>query len=114
MDSEILAIAVIKPFHEREGNVLALLNNFYAMLARKGYCRDILYRSHKDATRFFNLRYWTSDEMRREAAEDPEVHRYWHELSTMAIVETVYEQLEEIPLHGARAAARTGVPGHEV
>ena len=38
-------------------------------------------------------------------AEDPAVHRFWHELSTLAVVETVYEQLEEIPLHGARAAA---------
>ncbi len=114
MDSEFLAIAVVKPHHGRENDVLELLNTFYAVLARKGYSRDILYRSHKDATRFFNLRYWKSDEMRREAAEDPEVHRYWHELSTMAVVETVYEQLEEIPLHGARAAARTGVHGNEM
>jgi len=109
MDSEFLAIAVVKPNDGRENDVLELLNKFYAMLARKGYSRDILYRSRKDTTRFFNLRYWTSDEMRREAAEDPEVHRYWHDLSTMAVVETVYEQLEEIPLHGARAAARSGV-----
>ena len=109
MDPEILAIAVVKPFHGREQDVLELLNSFYTMLARKGYCRDILYRSHKDTSRLFNLRYWRSDEMRREAAEDPEVHRYWHDLSTMAVVETVYEQLEEIPLHGARAAARSSV-----
>jgi hypothetical protein len=109
MDSEILAIAIVKPFADREQDVLTLLNDFYAMLARKAYCRDILYRSHKDPSRLFNLRYWKSDEMRREAAEDPDVHRYWHELSTMGEVETVYEQLEEIPLHGARAAARSGV-----
>ena len=98
MDPEILAIAIVKPFDGREHDVLALLTEFYAMLARKGYCRDLLYRSHKDPSRFFNLRYWKSDEMRREAAEDPDVHRYWHELSTMGAVETVYEQLEEIPM----------------
>lgn len=101
MESEILAIAIVKPFVGREHDVLALLNDFYAMIARKGYCRDLLYRSQKDPSRFFNLRYWKSDEMRREASEDPDVHRYWHQLSTMAEVETVYEQLEEIPLHSA-------------
>jgi hypothetical protein len=99
MDSEILAIAVVKPFDGHEEDVLSLLSEFYAVLARKGYCRDILYRSHKDTGRFFNLRYWKSDEMRREAAEDPEVHRYWQTLSTMAEVERVFEQLEEVPLH---------------
>ncbi len=101
MESEILAIAVVRMFEGREADVLTLLNNFYAMLARKKYCRDILYRSHKDPTRLFNLRYWSSDAMRREASEDPDVHRYWHELSTMAEVETVYEQLEEIGMHSA-------------
>ena len=75
MDSEFLAIAVVKPNHGRENDVLELLNTFYALLARKGYSRDILYRSHKDATRFFNLRYWKSEETRTEAHEDPEVHR---------------------------------------
>lgn len=113
MDSEILAIAVVKPHDGRENDVLGLLNTFYAMLARKGYSRDVLYRSRIDSARLFNLRYWTSDEMRREAAEDPDVHRYWHDLTTMAEVETVYQQLEEIPLQGARAAARTGVHGNE-
>jgi hypothetical protein len=101
MDSEILAIAIVKPFEGRENDLLALLNDFYAMIARKGYSRDLLYRSQKDPSRLFNLRYWKSDEMRREAAEDPHVHRYWHQLSTMGVIETVYEQLEEIPLHNA-------------
>jgi hypothetical protein len=101
MDSEILAIAVVRPFDGREHEMLALLNDFYAMIARKGYSRDLLYRGHKHPTRLFNLRYWKSDEMRREAAEDPDVHRYWRQLSTMGEIETVYEQLEEIPLHNA-------------
>lgn len=114
MEPEILAIAIVKPFDGRENDVLELLNRFYAMLARKGYCRDILYRSRVDASRLFNLRYWTSDETRREAAEDPDVHRYWHDLTTMAEVETVYQQLEEIPLHEARAAFRSGVHSNEL
>jgi hypothetical protein len=101
MEQEVLAIAVVMPFDGREADVLPLLNEFYAMLERKGYCRDILYRGMKDPSRLINLRYWKSDEMRREASEDPDVHRYWHELATMAEVERVYEQLHEIPLHTA-------------
>jgi hypothetical protein len=101
MEQEVLAIAVVMPFQGRETEVITLLNEFYAMLSRKGYCRDILYRSMKDPSRLINLRYWKSDEMRREASEDPDVHRYWHQLVTMAEVERVYEQLSEISLHNA-------------
>lgn len=98
MESEILAIAVIRSFEGREAEVLDVLRDFYAMLARKGYSRDRLYRSDKDPDRLVNLRYWASDAMRREASEDPEVHRYWRTLVEMAEIEKVYEQLYEIPL----------------
>jgi hypothetical protein len=101
MDYEMLAIAIIRPFEGHEEEVLHLLPEFYAMLARKGYSRDRLFREGKDPGRLFNFRYWKTDEMRREAAEDPEVHRYWHTLSAMAEVETVYEQLSEVPLTAA-------------
>jgi quinol monooxygenase YgiN len=96
MDTEILAIAVVRPFEDREKDVLSLLREFYAMLSRKGYCRDELYQSSKDPSRLINLRYWKSDESRREASEDPDVHRYWHRLSEMSEVEKVYEQLHEV------------------
>lgn len=96
MDNEFLAIAVVRPFEDREADVLALLHDFYEMLVRKGYCRDQLFQSSKDPSRLINLRYWKSDESRREASEDPDVHRYWHALSEMAEVEKVYEQLHEV------------------
>jgi hypothetical protein len=98
METEILAIAIVRPLDGREAEVLNVLRDFYAMLAAKGYCRDQLYRSEKDPTRLVNLRYWASDEMRREASEDPEVHRYWHTLVEMAEIEKVYEQLQELAL----------------
>jgi hypothetical protein len=101
MESEVLAIAIIKPFDGHDQDVVTLLNSFYAMLTSKGYCRDVLYRGLKDPSRLVNLRYWKSDEMRREASEDPDVHRYWHQLITMAEVERVYEQLHEVPLRSA-------------
>ena len=98
MDQELLAIAIIRPFDGHEQEVLHLLQDFYVMLAAKGYSRDQLFQESKEPGRFFNFRYWTSDELRREAAEDPEVHRYWHTLSTLGEVETVYEQLKEVKL----------------
>lgn len=100
MDHEFLAIAIIRPFEGQDQSVLDLLQNFYAMLARKGYCRDELFRSEKDTECLVNLRYWQSDDTRREAAEDPDVHRFWHALSGIATVEKVYEQLKQIPLKG--------------
>jgi len=106
MDTEILAIAVVRPFEDREADVLTLLREFYAMLARKGYCRDVLYQSSKDPSRLINLRYWRSDESRREASEDPEVHRYWHQLSEMSEVEKVYEQLHQVVLSQVASGQR--------
>lgn len=99
MESEILAIAIVKPFAEHEQEVLTLLDNFYGMLASKGYSRNLLYRSSKDPSRLVNLRYWKSSEKLREASEDPDVHRYWLQLSAIAEVERVYEQLYEVSLH---------------
>jgi hypothetical protein len=96
MDQEVLAIAIVRPLEGREHDVLTLLQSFYAMLTQKGYCRDLLYRSSKDPGRLVNLRYWKSDESRREASEDPDVHRYWRSLSEVSEVEKVYEQLHEI------------------
>ena len=98
MDHEFLAIAIIRPRLGQEQPVLDLLHKFYAMLAQKGYSRDELFRSDKEQEYLYNLRYWKSDEARREAAEDPDVHRFWHALSEIATVEKVYEQLRLIPL----------------
>jgi Antibiotic biosynthesis monooxygenase len=98
METEVLAIAIVRPLEGRETEVLNVLRDFYAMLSRKGYSRDHLYRSEKDPSRLINLRYWASNEMLREASEDPEVHRYWHTLAEMAEIEKVYEQLRELPV----------------
>jgi len=96
MDHEFLAIAIIRTHAGHDLDVLDLLRKFYTMLSAKGYSRDELFRSEKDHECLVNLRYWQSDDKRREAAEDPDVHRYWHALSEIATVETVYEQLREV------------------
>lgn len=98
MVEAIFAIAVIRPFDGREDDVISLLQDFYALLSRKGYGRDQLFRDCGQQGRLLNFRYWNSDQMRSEAAEDPEVHRYWHRLGELAEVETVYESLHEIEL----------------
>ncbi|HWR15051.1 MAG TPA: hypothetical protein VN577_09490 [Terriglobales bacterium] len=96
MQDRIFAIAVIRPFDQRQSDVIALLTEFYAMLERKGYSHDKLFHDARDPGRLLNFRYWNSDDARREAAEDPDVHRFWHRLGEMADVETVYEELHEI------------------
>ncbi|HET9695877.1 MAG TPA: antibiotic biosynthesis monooxygenase [Terriglobales bacterium] len=96
MDHEFLAIAIIRAHQGHDLDVLELLRNFYQMLSQKGYSRDELFRSEKDRDALVNLRYWQSDDKRREAAEDPDVHRYWHALSEIATVEKVYEQLKQV------------------
>jgi hypothetical protein len=96
MDHEFLAIAIIRSQPGHDLDVLELLRKFYLLLFEKGYSRDELFRSEKDRDCLVNLRYWQSDEKRREAAEDPDVHRFWHALSEIATVEKVYEQLKQV------------------
>jgi hypothetical protein len=96
MDHEFLAIAIIRTHAGHDLDVLELLRNFYKLLSEKGYSRDELFRSEKERDCLVNLRYWKSDDKRREAAEDPDVHRYWHALSEIATVEKVYEQLTPV------------------
>jgi hypothetical protein len=95
-DQEILAIAIIRPFEGREEELLQVLQELYAVLERKGYSHDKLYRDATYSPRLFNFRYWTSRQARRDAYEDSDVHRYWQQLSQICEVEKIYEELNEI------------------
>jgi len=94
--SEITALAVVNSFDGHEEECLRLLREFYALLRRKHYSRDLLYRDQKDPGRFVNLRYWRSAEAAAEAQEDPDVHRFWKRLSEIAEVTGVFERLEDV------------------
>lgn len=100
MDKEILALAVLEPHAGREDECLALLRQFYDVLKAKGYSQDLLFRDVKpDAPareRFVHLRIWASLEMRDEAMQDPEVHRYWQKLPEVCTITRVYENLEQL------------------
>jgi len=94
--SEIMALAVVDAFDGKDEECLHLLHEFYAVLRRKQYSRDLLYRDHKDPRRFVNIRYWRSEEARIEAQADPDVHTFWKRLSEIAKVTQVFERLEDV------------------
>ena len=94
--SEIMALAVVEAFDDKSEECLRLLHEFYAVLHRKQYSRDLLYRDSKDPRRFVNIRRWHSESARKHAHEDPDVHSFWKRLSDIANVTLVFERLEEV------------------
>jgi len=91
-----MALAFVDAFDGKDEECLHLLHEFYAVLRRKKYSRDLLYRDIKDRRRFVNIRYWGSEEARKEAQDDPDVHRFWKLLSEIAKVTQVLERLEDV------------------
>ena len=96
MNDEIFAIAVVRPHAGDEQEVLAVLHDLYEIMSSKGYSRNILYRDVRHESRLVNLRYWSSEEARTRAQEDPDVHRCWQRLGQLATVDQVFEELDEI------------------
>jgi quinol monooxygenase YgiN len=100
--AEILSIAHVRVDEGKDDETLQVLSDLYSLMRRKGYSRDLLYRDMKDPGLLINLRYWTSQEAREEAQEDPDVHRLWQRLALVAKVESVLEKLE--PIEGSWSA----------
>ncbi len=96
-DQQVLSVAVFDLVPGREQQCLELLRELYGLLRRKGYSQDMLFRDPKSARRYINVRLWNSEELRREAAEDPDVHRCWARLPELLEMRTVYERLETVP-----------------
>jgi hypothetical protein len=94
--AEIMALAIVDAFDGKDDECLQLLRDFYAVLRRKHYSRDLLYRDQSNPLRFVNIRYWRSLEVRQEAQEDPDVHGFWKRLSEIARVTHVFERLEDV------------------
>lgn len=105
MAEEILALAIFEAHDEKQEEMFALLSEAYAMLRRKGYSRDLLYRDAKNPRRAINLRYWKSAEARAQALEDPDVHRFWARLGQMATMQVVFERMEEVKWDEGAGAA---------
>ena len=96
MDKEILALAILEPFPGKEAELVEMLRELYALLFRKGYSRDVLYRNPNRPGTLVHLRRWTSAATRDEAQQDPEVHKYWLRLPELCNLTTVHEELETV------------------
>jgi hypothetical protein len=95
MSQEILAVAVWEPAPGKEAASLTTMRELMAIVAAKGYGRDLLYRDSE--SHYVFLRYWKSEEARRAAQEDPDMLRCWARLGNEIQIVKVYEALTEVP-----------------
>jgi len=98
MSREILSVAVFEPAPGQEDECLAVIRELSRIFAASKYSRDFLYRDAKDSSRYIVVRYWASDEARREAQEDPAALRCWARMADLMTIIKVYESLEEVAL----------------
>jgi hypothetical protein len=94
MSQEFLSLAIWEPLPGMEAASLATVSELTAIVANKGYGRDLLYRGGD--SHYVLLRYWNSEEARRTAQEDPELLRCWARLGNEIQILKVYEKLEEV------------------
>jgi hypothetical protein len=93
---EILAVAVWDPAPGKEVASLTTMRELMAIVAAKGYGRDLLYSDRE--SHYVFLRYWKSEEARRAALEDPDMLRCWARLANEIQIVKIYEALSEVPL----------------
>jgi len=96
MAQEILSVAIFKPVPEHEAAALETFHELTSIVAKKGYGRDLLYRDREHHYVF--LRYWKSEDARRQAQEDPNMLRCWAKLGNEIQIVKVYETLAEVPV----------------
>lgn len=77
-----------------EAASLETMRELENIVSRKQYGRDLLYRSSD--SHYVLLRYWSSEQARSTAQEDPELLRCWARLGNEIKILKVYEKLEEI------------------
>jgi hypothetical protein len=94
MSQEYLSIAIWEPLPDMEAASLETMRELNAIVSRKRYGRDLLYRGGD--SHYLLLRYWNSEQARSDAQEDPEVLRCWARLGNEIRILKVYEKLEEI------------------
>jgi hypothetical protein len=94
MSQEFLSLAIWEPLPGMEEASLATIRELNAIVLKKNYGRDLLYRG-SDA-QYVLLRYWNSEQARSAAQEDPELLRCWSRLGNEIQILKVYEKLEEV------------------
>jgi hypothetical protein len=100
MAQEILSVAVWKPVAGKEAASLATLSELGSIVTSKGYGRDLLYRTPD--SHYLLLRYWKSEEARRDAQEDPDMLRCWARLGNEIQIVKVYQTLMNVRLDDAK------------
>jgi quinol monooxygenase YgiN len=93
---EVLAIAVFTTYPGHQAEAVATLRDLSSVLAKKGYSRDLLYRDGNIEEHYVLLRYWRSEEAKRDAQHDPEIQKFWARLAHLINIERVVETLEEV------------------
>ena len=94
MSQEFLSVAIWEPLPGMEAASLATIRELNAIVSKKGYGRDLLYRGSD--SQYVLLRYWNSEQARSAAQEDPELLRCWARLGNEIQILKVYEKLEEV------------------
>src|SRR6202035_1513209 len=94
MSQEYLSIAIWEPLPGLEAVSLETMRELNAIVSRKQYGRDLVYRS-SDA-HYLLLRYWNSEQARRPCEEDPEGPRCWARLGNEIKILKVYEKAPKI------------------
>lgn len=97
MPDPLVSIAVLEPTTDsREEDLLAVLGKLYELMEAKGYSTNVLLRSRVDPIYFINVRYWSSEQARQEAHDDPEIHRCWERLGQLCHIPRVHELMDVI------------------
>ena len=94
MSQEYLSIAIWEPLPDMEAASLETMRELETIVSRKHYGSDLLYRSSD--SHYVLLRYWSSEQARSTAQEDPELLRCWARLGNEIKILKVYEKLEEV------------------
>ncbi len=94
MSQEYLSIAIWEPVPGMEAAALETMRELNAIVSRKQYGRDLLYRAGE--ANYLLLRYWNSEQARSAALEDPEILRCWARLGNEIKILKVYEKLDEV------------------
>jgi hypothetical protein len=105
MSIKIRSMAVLQAHPDKGPELVSLLSEFYTMMYRKQYSRDLLFRDAKQEGQFVHIRIWTSPEAREAAVHDPDVHYYWMKLPELAEITNIHENLETVFCTGDDAVA---------
>ena len=104
----MLSVAVMEPLEGLEAEFLHVLKQLYTVMERKGFARDVLLSNRHSPPNYFNIRYWSSPEARREAQEDPEVQRCWARLGHLCHMRRVHDALYEVDWRKINIPAESG------